>query len=31
MTDASLRVFDLEKREWRTFNIATVYHVGDKA
>jgi len=31
MTEASLRVFDLEKREWRTFNISTVYHVGDKA
>lgn len=28
MNPDSIRAFDLDKKEWRTFNIPTVYHVG---
>lgn len=27
-TESAMRIFDLEKEEWRTFRIDTVYHVG---
>lgn len=27
-TESALRIFDLDKEEWRTFRIDTVYHVG---
>lgn len=30
MTDEAIRVFDIDKADWRTFRIETVYHVGDK-
>ena len=29
-TESALRIFDLDKEEWRTFRIDTVYHVGSK-
>lgn len=30
MTEQAIRVFDIDKSDWRTFRIETVYHVGDK-
>lgn len=29
-TESAMRIFDLDKEEWRTFRIDTVYHVGSQ-